>query len=132
MKKITIINRDETRAEELVLSINNSKIDVANFTQLESCLHEAELIINTTSVGMSPNITGTLVKNEWINPQQIVSDIIYNPLRTKLLNDADAQGATIHEGLGMFINQGAIAFEKWTEIKADSSFMRQVVLDSLI
>jgi len=132
VKKITIINRDETRAEELVLSINNSKIDVANFAQLESCLHEAELIINTTSVGMSPNITGTLVKKEWINPQQIVSDIIYNPLLTKLLSDADAQGATIHEGLGMFINQGAIAFEKWTEIKADSSFMRQVVLDSLI
>jgi len=81
---------------------------------------------------MYPNIEQTLINKEWITPNHLVSDIIYNPLKTRLIKDAKKQGAKIHTGLGMFVYQGLIAFEKWTGITPDPDLMRKTVLKSSV
>ena len=62
----------------------------------------------------------------------MISDIIYNPLETALIKDAKEKHAQTHTGLGMFIYQGVIAFEKWTGHTPDATEMRKIVLQSLV
>ncbi|MBQ5858906.1 MAG: shikimate dehydrogenase, partial [Peptococcaceae bacterium] len=72
-------------------------------------------IVNTTSLGMSPNVDDMPpVHIGALNKAHLVVDLIYNPMETKLLRLAKAQGAQIASGLGMFVYQGVLAFEKWT------------------
>ena len=68
---------------------------------------------------------------ELLRPHHLVSDLIYNPRITRFLREAEARGARIHGGLGMFIYQGAYAFEYWTGTPAPVEAMRQVVEQSL-
>ncbi len=66
-----------------------------------------------------------------INSSMVVMDIVYNPLKTKLLEAAEKCGAVTIDGLEMFIAQGALQFEMWTGQKAPIKVMRQAVLDQL-
>jgi shikimate dehydrogenase len=86
----------------------------------------SKLIINTTSLGMFPNIEDTPTDlAESFNSSQIVFDLVYNPLKTKFLELAEKQGATIIDGLKMFAVQGARSFELWTgtSIDAEETYM---------
>ena len=75
----------------------------------------SKLIVNTTSVGMFPNVDETPTDlPESFNSSHLVFDLIYNPLKTKFLEIAESQGATIINGLKMFVVQGAKSFELWT------------------
>jgi len=75
----------------------------------------SNLIVNTTSVGMFPNVDETPTDlPESFNSSHLVFDLIYNPLKTKFLEIAELQGATIINGLKMFVVQGAKSFELWT------------------
>lgn len=94
-------------------------------------LHSVDLIVNTTSVGMHPHVDATPLDTTFITPNMIVSDLVYNPLTTKLLAAAKSIGATAHSGLGMFIYQGAIAFEHWTGKPAPIAAMREAVEQAL-
>ncbi|MFV9510976.1 shikimate dehydrogenase [Tepidibacillus sp. LV47] len=130
--QLTIINRDQNKAHILRKSLEQyTKTDVLSIEQMEKGVKEADIIVNTTSIGMAPNIDQSLIKKEWIQPNHLVSDIIYNPLETKLIQEARSQGAQVHSGLGMFIYQGVIAFEKWTGITPDPSYMRLKVIESI-
>jgi shikimate dehydrogenase len=80
---------------------------------------------------MLPNVTEMPVPSDWLHDQLIVSDLIYNPLETRLLSEAKAIGARVHSGVGMFVNQGALAFELWTGKKAPTEVMRDTVLKQL-
>jgi shikimate dehydrogenase len=74
-----------------------------------------DLIVNTTPLGMSPNIDRSpLPKNVMLPPGGIVYDLVYNPRETKLVRDAKAQGLPATTGLGMLIEQAALSFELWT------------------
>ena len=66
-----------------------------------------------------------------IKSTAFVSDIIYNPLKTKILIEAEKSGAKTQNGVGMFAYQGAIAFKIWTGIMPDTSRMKQIVLNNL-
>ena len=128
---IVIINRNLEKATELKAVIGkNVSTDSAGIDEINDYINNVDIIINTTSIGLYPNIEQSLINKELINPSHLVSDIIYNPLITKLLIDADNKGAMVHTGLGMFIYQGAIAFEKWTGVYPDTKFMRDTVIDS--
>jgi shikimate dehydrogenase len=61
----------------------------------------------------------------------VVSDIIYNPLETKWLKEARKRNAIIQNGVGMFVYQGALAFEKWTGIFPDVQRMKKIVIEQL-
>jgi shikimate dehydrogenase len=130
--RITIANRSLDRAKELAnLFQDKADIEVIENESLQAACLQADIVINTTSVGMFPNLDATPIDAEWLKPGAVASDLIYNPLKTKFLQQAEQRGCRIHGGLGMFINQGAFAFEYWTGQPAPVAAMRETVLASL-
>jgi 3-dehydroquinate dehydratase/shikimate dehydrogenase len=90
----------------------------------------AEILINCTSIGMHPNVDDCPVAK--IPPSvKVVFDTIYNPVRTKLLQRADAAGRLCVTGVEMFVNQAVAQFEAWTHKKAPRDVMRRVFLKRL-
>ncbi len=125
---LTVINRTLPRAEELAEGIKNSlKKDVLassmSYENLKRATGQADILINTTSVGMFPNVDGTPVPAELLHKRHIVYDIIYNPAETRLLREAKEKGAKTLNGAEMLAWQGALAFEKWTGYKAPVDIM---------
>lgn len=133
-KNMKVANRSLDKAENLAQVLGKHvPADVVEWSDesLARAVGEADLIINTTSVGMVPNVDESPIRKEWLRPDALVSDLIYNPRYTKLLKDAEQIGANVHPGLGMFIHQGALAFELWTGQKAPASLMREIVEQKL-
>jgi shikimate dehydrogenase len=125
---LTIAARDVGKAQELAEHL-------ASFAKTSRCsIHEAEelaggydLIVNTTPVGMHPQVEQVPFDTSRLHGQPLVSDLIYNPRETRFLQEAAARGCRTHGGLGMFIHQGAHAFRLWTEVEAPVDVMRQTV-----
>ncbi len=90
-----------------------------------------EVLVNTTSVGMLPQVDALPVPESFINSGMVVMDIVYNPLKTRLLEVAERNGALTVDGLEMFVGQGALQFELWTGEKAPVKKMREIVLEHL-
>ena len=97
----------------------------------EGNLSKYDVIINTTSVGMSPNIQDSPLSLKFLKPDTVVSDLIYNPLETKLLREAKERGGKTVNGIGMFVNQAALSFEHWTGEKPNITQMKKIVLQQL-
>lgn len=88
----------------------------------------ADLIVNCTSLGMTPHVETTPWPTDVsLRSGQTVYDLVYNPAHTRLLQQAEVEGAQAIGGLGMLIWQGAIAFELWTGVAAPVTVMRQTV-----
>jgi len=98
---------------------------------LSGVLPAADILVNTTSVGMSSNINETPVPAKLLRPGLVVFDIVYNPIKTRLLKEAEAAGAETVSGVDMFVWQGALAFEKWTGQKAPLDLMKREVIKAL-
>lgn len=124
---VNIINRTETRAAELAVNINNilkgrgSAGNIAFAAEAGSeeallQLKECDIIVNTTSAGMHPDIDNCPIKQEFVfQSRQVVYDTIYNPTQTVLLKNAKDCGCKTVNGAGMLFHQGLRAFEIWTE-----------------
>ncbi|MFC4776743.1 shikimate dehydrogenase [Paenibacillus sp. GCM10023252] len=130
---ITIVNRTLERAQELAESLSGlGQLAAAHQDELEALCSQADIVINTTSIGMYPNVDEMPVDPAWLKADAVASDLIYNPLKTRYLLEAEARGCRIHGGLGMFLYQGAYAFEYWTGESAPVAAMRETVLASLM
>ena len=102
-----------------------------NRENLAAAMSQADILVNATSVGMSPNINETAVTSNLLRPGLVVFDIVYNPIKTRLRREAEAAGATVISGLDMLVWQGALAFEKWTGLKAPVELMREEIIKGL-
>ena len=91
----------------------------------------ADLIINCTPVGMHPNEDASLVDEDLFRPGQVVFDVVYNPLETKMLRQARAKGLKVIQGVEMFINQAILQFERFAGADAPEELMRNVVMEQL-
>lgn len=136
-KKIYLFNRTIEKAKQLaseIMSYYDCICQAKNLddTTLKALIKEADVLINTTSVGLYPNIDQTPVKYDLLSSHLIVADIIYNPLHTRLLQEAKEKGCGIVTGEGMFVNQGAKAFAIWTKQPAPYSMMKRVLEEKLI
>lgn len=132
--KVIIANRTKQKAQELADEwAHLGAISACGMEELVQTIrnNHIDIVINTTSVGMYPNTGELPMPAELLMPHMVVSDLIYNPLKTELLSRAESIGCRIHNGLGMFVYQGAYAFEYWTGRPAPIEAMRSVVLDSL-
>lgn len=98
---------------------------------LASSMQDADLIIHCTPVGMHPKEGASLIPPELFKPGQVVFDIVYTPLETRLLADAKAAGLRAISGVDMFINQAVLQFEKFTGVEAPVEVMRRVVMEHL-
>lgn len=113
--EIRLANRTRSRSESL-RSEFGSKIVVHDWVQAGAMLEGALTVVNTTSLGMvgKPEFKVPL---DALSPQALVCDIVYNPLRTGLLEAAAAIGCTTVDGLGMLLHQGAPGFERWFGVR---------------
>ena len=102
-----------------------------NRENLAAAMSQADILVNATSVGMSPNINETAVTSNLLRPGLVVFDIVYNPIKTRLQREAEVAGATVISGLDMLVWQGALAFEKWTGLKAPVELMKQEAIKLL-
>lgn len=124
LKEIRVFNiKDEfyPRLQSLINKINDKTNcivtlnDLADETSLKSSIETSHILVNGTSVGMSPNTDGCLINDMSVfRPDLIVSDVIYNPEETKLLRLAREHGCPTFNGLYMLLYQGAAAFKIWT------------------
>ncbi|WP_135546535.1 shikimate dehydrogenase [Paenibacillus cymbidii] len=125
---IWFANRTREKARALAASIQAyTHTNVIGFDALDHVVGQVDLVVNNTPVGMYPNVDETPINPELLHGELLVSDLIYNPRVTKLLAEAQARGARIHSGLGMFIYQGAYAYEYWTGQPAPVTAMRDAV-----
>lgn len=134
--KLNIINRSLERAEELanqILQATGQKATTLalNEANLRKALEKAAILINATSVGMSPKSDGTPVPDSLLRRGLVVYDIVYNPVETRLLREAEAAGCETVGGLDMLVWQGALAFEKWTGQKPPVALMKREALKLL-
>ncbi len=111
VETVTVANRSLAKAEAIAAS-HPDAIRVSDWTSVPDRLADADLLVNTTSLGMSgqPPLDLPL---EALKPTAIVSDIVYVPLKTDLLARAEAREHRTVEGLGMLLHQAVPGFEKW-------------------
>lgn len=111
-ENITIANRSLKRAHELAAA--HDTINVVTLEQAEEELASYAIVIQTTSVGMKPHETDQVISLKNLTEATVVSDIVYQPLKTALLQEAEQRGARIHFGHSMLLYQAQYAFEIWT------------------
>ncbi|KAA8756018.1 MULTISPECIES: shikimate dehydrogenase [Paenibacillus] len=132
-EQIHILNRTADRAVALASDLRGhglGEISGSGMEDAATVLATADIVINTTAAGMHPHVDDVPVDPELIREGAAVSDLIYNPLETRLLRESRLRGCTVHGGLGMFVYQGAVAFEHWLGIPAPVETMRRAVLNS--
>jgi shikimate dehydrogenase len=114
IKEIYLTNRTKEKAENLQ-QLNTQKIFVVDWDDKENVLGGVDLVVNTTSLGMMGQRSLELNLSD-LNPNALVTDIVYTPLMTPLLEQAQQQGNDIVTGIGMLLHQARPAFEAWTSI----------------
>jgi shikimate dehydrogenase len=136
--KLTILNRTLERAVSLSRYLSNLPECRASFSastlnedDLKTALRDADILVNATPVGMLPNVDETPVDGELLRPELFVFDSVYNPLKTRLLREAEERGAKTLSGADMLVYQGAAAFRLWTGREAPEKLMRQSILERL-
>jgi shikimate dehydrogenase len=134
--KITLLDIDEHILQQLTADLKaGTNAPVASELLTQSALAEAmdtaDIIIHCTPVGMHPKKDVSLISARLFRSEQVVFDIVYTPLETKLLADARSRGLTVICGVEMFINQAVLQFERFTGVDAPVEVMRRVVLEHL-
>lgn len=109
--EILLSNRTRARAEALQSDFG-SKIKVLDWVQAGNMLEDAATVVNTTSLGMlgHPELRVPL---DGLQKGALVTDLVYNPLQTRLLREAEEMGCVTVDGLGMLIHQAVPGFERW-------------------
>ncbi|MBC6407958.1 MAG: shikimate dehydrogenase [Rhodobacteraceae bacterium] len=115
VEQILIVNRTRARAERLQKDFG-ARLSMLSWVQAAEALQDCALLVNTTSLGMvgHPPMPLSL---DGLHPTAVVCDLVYSPLRTKLLQAAHNKGHATVDGLGMVLHQAAPAFEKWFGIR---------------
>jgi shikimate dehydrogenase len=133
--EITIVNRTEGRAIELAKEISaaspSGKVEGRGLSGLKDLLQDADVLINTTTLGMHPNTDTAIATAKELHSNLTVFDIVYNPLETRLLKEAKASGSKTVSGVLMLVYQGAEAFRLWTGIEPPVELMKKTVLEAL-
>ena len=131
---LTILNRNVEKAQNLAGDILKSGlIDNVNSDSINNMdLSDTDILINTTPVGMHPNVDDVpIASNELMHEDLVVFDAVYNPNETGLLKEAIKAGAKPVYGIKMLLYQGAESFEIWTGKKAPIDVMEEALVKTL-
>lgn len=126
---IRIYNRTKERAEELAKETGGSAVE-----RIGDAIKDCDILLNTTSVGMHPNTGESPASTkDLMNAKKnlVVCDIVYNPIKTKLLAIAEQLGYRTISGVEMFVRQAALSEKIWLGIEPDIKFMRETVVKEL-
>ncbi len=124
--RVTIFNRSKTTGERLAADLKAEFLPLTDWQP-----NRYEILINTTPVGMFPDTGVSPLPKKNLSKEMVVMDIVYNPLKTRLLKEAEAKGCRTIKGLTMFVFQAALQFELWTGQKAPVDIMQRSVLEAL-
>lgn len=155
VNNLTMINRSSKKAKSLIYDIktllsadytDNSKLDditidfshidlnfdYGGLDDLPNYLKNADILIDTTPVGMHPNINDEPVATkDMMHSDLIVNDIVYNPLETCLIKEAKKANATVISGIKMLLYQGVENFKIWTGNEAPIDVMEKALLEAI-
>jgi len=135
-RSIIVANRTVNRAEALAVALGavcpgtELQAIALDSAEMEGFLEKTDILVNATSLGMEGRGRLNLPLKR-LNSEAVVSDIVYTPMETELLNTARTLGLTTHGGIGMLIGQGAKSFEIWTGRKAPIEVMKEAALEAL-
>lgn len=136
VNRLTILNRNTQKADNLIGDvlkselITNAKSD--SISKINDYIKDTDILINTTPVGMYPNIDDNpITTSEFMHEDLVVFDAVYNPLETTLLKQAIKAGAKPVYGIKMLLYQGAESFEIWTGKKAPIDVMEEALKNTL-
>lgn len=134
--RMVIANRDKKRAGKLANEIKKYfGINIEGKENSNRVLKEeskkADILINATPIGMYPNINKSPIPAEFLHKDLLVFDIVYNPIKTKLIKEATEKGCNTLGGLDLLVNQGALAFEWWTNRKPNIELMKNKIVEVL-
>lgn len=137
VESLTLTDIQEKKAKELSEYIGShfkiacDSVEV-NSKDLQRAIDRADILINSTPVGMHPNVDQSpLSENIKLHPELLVYDLVYNPSQTKLLKTAKASACKICSGLGMLVRQGALAFTIWTGEEAPVEVMWKAAKEAI-
>ena len=130
--RLTILGIDNQERTALVrdlqsktgMTVQESPLDEGT---LRKVLPDAHVLIHCTPMGMSPKVHETSVPVTLLHTGLTVMDIVYNPLKTRMLREAEEAGCKTVDGLSMFIEQAAIGFQLWTGVDPDRHVLREAV-----
>ncbi|MCK4374699.1 MAG: shikimate dehydrogenase, partial [Candidatus Brocadiae bacterium] len=120
--RLTIANRTVERGRKLAAELG---AEACSLGEMEGLV--PDILINGTSVGMWPQVEESPVPAAMLREGMVVFDSVYNPIRTRLLGEAEAAGAVTASGLDWFVNQAAAQFELWTGVPAPRDVMEEAV-----
>ena len=130
-KKIIVVNRDEGRGVALVKLITQgtkSQAEFIKWTPVFKIPTGIDAVVNATTIGMDQFEQKKLdIDFDSISNSMVVCDVIVNPPKTHLLDQAKERGAQTIDGFGMLINQGVIGIQYWTGISADINSMKEAL-----
>lgn len=133
-RRVTVLNRDPGRAETLAsrLSVESgASIGFGSLSELGDYVDSADIVVNATPVGMGPRAGETMVPVKHLRGGLLVYDLVYNPVKTRLLLEAERAGARTLGGLRMLVYQGAESFKLWTGLEPPTGLMVREALASL-
>ncbi len=131
-EKVYICNRTYEKAERLSQDINTKIGNVSaavpmEYEKMKEVIYDSDVFINTTTVGMYPNVDESPIDKNLLHENLILCDIVYNPRKTKLLEEAEELGCKTVPGLSMLVYQGAESFRLWTGMEAPVDIMFKAV-----
>jgi len=130
---LTIVCRSRDKGATLADGLNQvfankaPKVEVVTFAEFAGVSANFDIIINATSVGMSPNVDESPLTIDCLHKGQVVCDIVYTPPRTKLLQMAEANGCKTVTGEGMLVHQGLESFKKWFPKETENKTNEELV-----
>lgn len=135
-EEVNILNRNIKKAENLAndLLASNliSNVNSSDISEISKCISDADILIDTTPIGMHPNVFDEpIVKAEDIHEELVVNDIVYNPNETVLLKEAIKANAKVVYGIKMLLYQGAESFKIWTGREAPIDVMEAKLKETL-
>jgi shikimate dehydrogenase len=119
---VTVVNRTRSRADRLVADLGGG---------VGSLDEPYDLLVNATSLGMSPDVDSTPVEAAQLRGGATVFDTVYRPLETRLLREARAAGCRVQDGLDMLVHQAVEQIRLWSGERADAALLRRVALEEL-
>ncbi len=136
LARLNLMDIDQAMLAALTADLKSgTRADIASKVMTDDGLAEsmaaADVIIHCTPIGMHPKEDATLVPPSLFRPGQVVFDIVYTPLETRLLADARSKGLQTISGVEMFVNQAVLQFERFTGAHAPIEVMRRVVMEHL-
>ena len=123
---LIVSSRTPQRAEALAEEFGCRAVPIAEIGRLK-----ADCLINSTPVGMYPAAERTPLPESELGSFSHAMDMVYNPVKTRLLREAEALGCSVRTGVGMFVHQGAEQFRLWTGMEPPRECMRRAVMERL-